>query len=806
MSIDLFELKPEDLRRSVDPSAIKTEGRGGVASTDGVVGQKRAVAALELGLGILNSGFNVYVSGPPGLGKMTAVKAYLEKFARTRPTPGDWCYINNFEDPYLPGVLDLPPGKGRELQQDMKTFLDQVRRDVTRALESEEYAARKEEVLRGLETQKTERVQSFNERANKEGFVVQATPFGIAIVPVVGNRAITDSEFQEMSAEQKLKLQQKQEGLQEELQALTKQVRQIEREAHEKLRELDRKMILYVVGDHMDDLLQKFAELPSVIEYLKSVQNAMSENMEFFKTKREENPLASLREPDLQFRKYQVNVLVDHSKQEGAPVIVELNPSYTNLFGRVEKETLYGALHTDFTLIKAGSLHNANGGYIVLEAYEVLRNPFSWDGLKRMLGAHEIQIEDIGDRLGLISTKGLRPTPVPLQVKVILVGPPILYHLLLMYDPDFSELFKVKAEFDTRMDRNEENIQAFLGFLDTFGKKENIAPLEASAVARILEHASRLADDKEKLSTHFGTLADTVREANYWAGRGGAGQVNASHVQRALDERMRRSNLIQERMQEMTVRGILKIETSGKVVGQVNGLSVYSLGDYAFGRPSRITASVVPGRDGILDIEREVKLGGPIHSKGVMILSGYLAQKFAHDRPLTLTARLVFEQSYEGVEGDSASSAELYSLLSALSGLPIDQSIAVTGSVNQRGEIQAIGGANEKIEGFFDLCRTRGLTGTQGVMIPESNVQNLMLHQEVVQAVRDGKFHIWAVRTIDQGIEVLTGVPAGERGTDGSFPYGAVNQLVQRRLNEFSESLKRMVAPTNTNRNNPDEH
>jgi predicted ATP-dependent protease len=806
MSIELFELKPQDLRRSVDPPTLKSVGLEGMAPIDGVVGQKRAVAALELGLGILDSGFNVYVSGPPGLGKMTAVKAYLEKFARTRPTPTDWCYVNNFEDPYLPGILDLPAGKGRELQQQMKTFLEQVRRDVTRALESEEYAARKEEVLRGLETQKAERVQGFNERANREGFVVQATPFGIAIVPVAGNRAITDAEFQEMSADQKLKLQQKQESLQEELQGLTKQVRQIEREAHEKLRELDRKMILYVVGDHMDDLLQKFAELPPVIEYLKSVQSSMSENMEFFKTKREDNPLAPLREPDLQFRKYQVNVLVDHIKQEGAPVVVELNPSYSNLFGRVEKETVYGALHTDFTLIKAGSLHQANGGYIVLEAYEVLRNPFSWDGLKRMLNAREIQIEDIGDRLGLISTKGLRPAPVPLHVKVILVGPPILYHLLLVYDPDFSELFKVKAEFDTRMDRNDENIQAFLGFLNTFGTKENIAPLEASAVARILEHASRLAEDKEKLSTHFGTLADTVREANYWAGREGAVQVNASHVQRALDERMRRSNLVQERMQEMTVRGFLKIETSGKVVGQVNGLSVYSLGDYAFGRPSRITASVAPGRDGILDIEREVKLGGPIHSKGVMILSGYLAQKFAPDRPLTLSARLVFEQSYEGVEGDSASSAELYSLLSALSGLPIDQGIAITGSVNQRGEIQAIGGANEKIEGFFDLCLTRGLTGTQGVMMPESNVPNLMLRQEIVEAVREGRFHIWAVQTIDQGIEVLTGVPAGERGTDGAFPDGTVNQLVQRRLHDFSESLKKMSTPMDTDVGRTDEH
>ena len=490
------------------------------------------------------------------------------------------------------------------------------------------------------------------------------------------------------------------------------------------------------------------------------------------------------------FRKYQVNVLVDNSKQEGAPVVVELNPSYSNLFGRVEKEAHFGALYTDLTMIKAGSLHRANGGYLVLRAEDLLRNPFSWDGLKRALLSRQIEIEEPGERFGFMATKSVRPQPIPLDVKVALIGSPLLYYLLYASDDEFSELFKVKADFDTSMARDEENVQDFLAVLSTFCHKEKLKPLDASAVAKLLEHASRLAEDQEKLSTHFGALADVIREAHFWALQDGAPHVGAAHVQKALDEKLYRSNLIQERIQEMIARGTLLIDAAGEAVGQVNGLSVLSLGDYLFGKPSRITASVGPGREGVIDIEREVELGGPIHSKGVLILSGYLAQEYAQDKPLTLAARLVFEQSYEGIEGDSASSAELFTLLSALSGLPVKQGIAVTGSVNQHGELQAIGGVNQKIEGFFDVCQAKGLTGEQGVIIPQSNVQNLMLREDVVEAVKSKRFHVWPVKTIDEGIEILTGVPAGKRGPDGQFPEGTVGYRVDRRLREFAECLK----------------
>jgi lon-related putative ATP-dependent protease len=493
------------------------------------------------------------------------------------------------------------------------------------------------------------------------------------------------------------------------------------------------------------------------------------------------------------FRRFEVNLLVDNSRQQGAPVVVELNPSYGALFGRVEKESLFGALHTDFTMIKPGSFHRANGGFLVLPVEDVLRNPGAWEGLKRTLRSREIAVEDLAERLGLVANKSLRPQPIPLDVKVVLVGRAFWYYLLHAHDEEFAELVKVRAEFDTRTDRTEENVAEFLGFLRGFCERQGLGRLDAGAAAALLDHASRLAEDQEKLSTHFGALADVVREAAYWAAQAGAATVGAAHVKRALDEKVYRSNLIEERIREMIGRGTILISTEGAVAGQVNGLSVVGLGDYQFGRPSRITASVGPGRGGVVDIEREVELGGPIHSKGVLILSGFLAHRFAQERPLTLAARLVFEQSYEGVEGDSASSAELYAILSALSGMPVRQGIAVTGSVNQRGEVQAIGGVNQKIEGFFDVCRIQGLSGGQGVLIPRSNVQNLMLREDVVEAVRAGKFHVWAVSRVDEGIEVLTGAVAGERGKDGIFPEGSVNGLVDGRLREYARRLKELA-------------
>jgi len=794
------ELSAQQLRRTFDPRALGIHTTEHLTPSQAIIGQKRAVSALQFGLGIQEAGFNIYVAGPPGIGKMTTVHAFLEEVARHKETPGDWCYVNNFDDPYLPCVCRLPAGRGRQIQQDMKGFIDQARLEIPKAFESEEYSSKRDEIVKALETQKSQMQERLNERAAEVGFALQASPFGVMMVAVVEGRPLSDAEFQALPAPARADLQRHRDALEQELKVAMKQVREQERAAKGRLEEIDKQVALYVVGGLIDDLSEKHRDLPEVAEYLKAAQKDIFENIETFKgspsppaapaPQDPSTPTAAPWPQDLPFRKYQVNVLVDNGKQEGAPVVVELNPSYSNLFGRVEKEAHFGALYTDFTMIKAGSLLQANGGYLVLRAEDLLRNLFSWDDLKRALRSGKIEIEEPGERLGFMATKSVRPQPIPLDVKVVLIGSPLLYYLLHASDDEFSELFKVKADFDTSMARDGENVQDFLGVLSTFCHKAKLKHLDASAVAKLLEHASRLAEDQEKLSTHFGALADVIREAHFWALQEGASHIGAAHVRKALDEKAYRSNLIQERIQEMIERGMLLIDTAGQAVGQVNGLSVLSLGDYLFGRPSRITASVGPGREGVLDIEREVELGGPIHSKGVLILSGYLAQEYAQDKPLTLAARVVFEQSYEGIEGDSASSAELFALLSALSGLPVKQGIAVTGSVNQPGELQAIGGVNQKIEGFFDVCQAKGLTGEQGVIIPQSNVQSLMLREDVVGAVKSKRFHIWPVKTIDEGIEILTGVAAGKRGPDGQFPEGTVGYRVDQRLREFAECLK----------------
>jgi lon-related putative ATP-dependent protease len=556
---------------------------------------------------------------------------------------------------------------------------------------------------------------------------------------------------------------------------------------------MDREVALYALGHLMDELLAKYGGIGEVTEYLREEREDILENIDLFRAGPETQENQGPKTPwlkDVLYRKYEVNVVVDNSGLEGAPVVIEENPTYNDLFGRIEKEAQMGALHTDFTLIRSGSIHRANGGYLVVPVQEILRNLLVWESLKRAVRNRTIYIEELGERLGYIATRGLQPEPIPLDVKVVLIGNPTLYHMLYTMDEDFSELFKVKADFDIRMERTDENVRDYMAFVCGLCRKEGLRPLDAEAVSKVVEFGSREAEDQYKLSTHFGLVADLIREADFWAGQGAADQVCATHVQKAIEQKVYRSNLIQERIQEMIQRGTLLIDTSTEKVGQVNGLAVITLGDYAFGRPNRITASIGMGRGGIVDIEREAKLGGRLHTKGVLILSGYLVKQYAVDKPLSLSARLVFEQSYEGVDGDSASSTELYTLLSALSGAPIKQGIAVTGSVNQQGEVQAIGGVNYKIEGFFEVCKAEGLTGGQGVMIPRSNVKNLMLKEEVVEATKGGCFHIWPVGTIDEGIEVLTGVPAGVRDANGTFPEGTIHYLVDRKLHELAERIR----------------
>jgi predicted ATP-dependent protease len=678
----------------------------------------------------------------------------------------------------------------------MKGLVEHVRRELPRAFEGDDYTTHREELIKELHHQRGELLDPFNERALQEGFAIQALPGGVVFIPLKDGRPLNDTEFSAMPAEEREDLLKRRDRLQEEMKAVMKQGRALERAIQEQLQTLDKRIALTIVGGLIDDLDEQYQDLPEVLAYLKAVQEDILNNIEPFRpdpaaqAAPEGMPATSPLLKDLPFRKYQVNVLVDNSKQTGAPVVVELNPNYPNLLGRIEKESQFGTLTTDFTMIKAGSLHHANGGYLVLPAEDLLRNLMSWEGLKRALHSREILIEELGERLGFLTTKGLRPQPIPLDVKVVLVGSFLPYQLLHTYDEMFPELFKIRADFDSSMDWNDEHIQACLGFMATFCRKEALMPLDAGAAARLLEHSARVAEDQTKLTTLFGVLADVIRETNYWAAQAGAAVIDATHISKALEQKVYRASLIQERLRELIAEGTLLIDIAGEQIGQINGLAVLSLSDYAFGKPSRITASVGPGREGIIDIEREAKLGGPLHSKGVMILGGYLAHRYAQDKPLTLQARLVFEQSYDGVEGDSASAAELYALLSALAGLPIKQGIAVTGSVNQHGDVQAIGGANEKIEGFFDVCRAHGLTGEQGVLIPHSNAQHLMLREDVVAAVRAGQFHIWAVRTIDEGMEILTAAPAGARDFEGQYPEDSSNGRVDRRLREFMGYLR----------------
>jgi lon-related putative ATP-dependent protease len=793
------ELAAADLRRTVQPEALECATTGELPPDAGIIGQTRAVRALRFGLEIADSGFNVFVAGPPGIGKMTAARKFIEETARTHPPGWDWCYVHNFEDPYRPKIFRLPAGRGHQLRHDLEELIDHLRRELPKVFESENYSAKRDEIVQDLDRERNELFEELRRKAEKAGFHLETAPMGMVLVPLGAKGPLQEEEFAKLSDEQKQDLSRRREAVEAELKTTLREARKLARAAKEKVRALRARIGLFVVGGLIDDLSESYAELPDVVAYLKAVREDVVQNIDAFRAETAEGEEPSgmgailarhLREGP--FRKYRVNVLVDNSRLEGAPVVVELNPTYANLFGRIEKESEFGAVFTDFTMIRAGSLHRANGGFLVLPVDDVLREPFCWDGLKRALESRRLQIEEIADRLGAMMTRGLKPEAMPLDVKVVLVGQPIYYHLLHAYDETFPELFKVNADFDTRMGRSDAEVRDFLRVLGDLCRREGICHLDRGAMAKVLEHASRLAGDREKLSTRLGPIADLVREAHFWATRDGASTVTADHVRRALDEKVYRQGMIRERMQEMVQRGFILIDTEGTAVGQVNGLSVIVLGSIEFGKPSRITATVAPGREGLVDIEREVALGGPIHSKGVLILGGFLAKRFAVERPLSLAARIVFEQSYEGVEGDSASSTELYAVLSALADLPVRQGIAVTGSVNQRGEVQAIGGVNEKVEGYFDVCRLKGLTGEQGVLIPRSNEANLMLREDVVEAVGKGSFHVWTADTVDDGIELLTGAPAGERAADGKYPEGSVTARAAATLERFHETLRRM--------------
>ena len=788
------ELSAESLRNVCDGSCLDFETTAELPPLQSIIGQKRAIQALEFGLEIEEKGFNIFAAGPSGTGKTTAISAFLEERARLKETPPDWCYVNDFKNPNRPLALQLPPGRGRELQRDMRILVDEAKRDLTRAFESEEYDQRREELLQVLRRERDSSFNDLNVRARDKGFLLQATPVGLALVPHRDSKPMTDDEVSSLTPVDRDSLGRSREELEADLKQVINKVRGTEREVNDRAHQMDQEVVQYSIGFLVDELKEKYDSMTNVVSYLEEVKKDIVDNVDLFRAK-PQDPQAPAGAPppwsqDHTLRRYDVNVLVDNSGLQGAPVVLEFNPTHNNLFGLVEREAQFGALQVDFTMIRQGTLHKANGGFLILRVEELLRNAFSWEGLKRSLKEGKIIMEEVADRMGFIGTKGVIPEPIPLNVNTILLGNSMLHHTLYMYAPDFLELFKVKADFDSQMERTDENIRDYAAFVCTLCFKENLLQMDKGGVSKIVEHSSRMADDQTKLSTRFAEIGDIIREASYWAKKDDAPCIRGEHVTRSVEEKVYRSDLVRERITEVIRRGILAIDTEGEVVGQVNGLAVVGLGDFSFGRPGRITVSIAPGRDGLMDIERESRLGGRLHTKGVMILGGYVADRYAQDIPLSLAARLTFEQSYDEIDGDSASSAELYAFLSRLADLPIKQGFAVTGSVNQRGEVQAIGGVNQKIEAFFYVCQAKGLTGQQGVLIPATNVENLMLKEEVVEAVRQGQFHVYPVTTIDEGIEVLTGVKAGAQLADGSFEERSVSQRVQRRLRDMATGMR----------------
>ncbi len=802
------ELTAEQLRRRCDTTQFDFNSTAGAPDLTGIIGQERAARAIEFGIEIPYPGYNVYAMGPAGAGKTSFITHFLERKAATRAVPSDWGYAHNLVDGDQPRALRLPPGGGCRLRDQVDGLLAQVADALAKAFASDQYAEHRRALGRELDGQRTERFRELDAFVRAQGFSLVRTPMGLVVAPVKDGQPLTQEQFQALSAAEQEAFGERGQALQESLERTMRQIQELEAAAQARLNSLDQEIAAAAIRPFFEKLSEGYANWPDVIAYLTGMEAHIAARTDDFKT----NPGEAAEEGDANagrvppwlrpqagspYDRYRLNVIVDNKDLQGAPVVLETNPTYINLIGRVEQRAEFGTLVTDYRLIKAGALHRANGGYLVLDARVLLRQPLAWEALKQALRHGRIRIEDPGQRLGVLATTTLTPEPIPLDVKVVLIGDPNTYYLLYAYDEQFEKLFKVRADFAVEMEWTPQNEAKIVQFIRSRCAEEGLPHFDISAVGKVIEYSGRLVEDQRKLTTRFAHVNDIVREAAFWAQHVGRDLVTAEDVARAIDERIYRSNQFEEWVREMITDGTIMVDTQGAVVGQVNGLAVLELGDYAFGRPSRITARTFQGRAGVINIEREVKLSGRIHDKGVLILSGFLGGRFAQDKPLSLSASIAFEQSYEGVDGDSASSTELYALLSSLSELSIKQAIAVTGSVNQRGEIQAIGGATTKIEGFFDVCRAMpgGLTGDQGIILPAANVPHLMLREDVVEAVAQGVFHIYPVRTVDEGIAILTGVPAGERDPAGAYPPDTVNGRVDRQLRELAEKLQRFGRP-----------
>ncbi|NNG66960.1 Lon protease family protein [Caldanaerobacter subterraneus] len=752
------KLRVEKLKRYIDPAILDFETTDEVPALKGIIGQDRAQKAMEFGVKIKQKGYNIFITGITGTGRTSFAATYIKEIAKKEKRPNDWVYVYNFEKPSQPIAIELPAGLGKEFKKDMEEFVEQLQKDIPKAFESDSYEMQKGEIVKKYQEKKNELIENLNELARNYGFVLRDTRTGLISIPVIEGRQINQEEFQQLDEEVRKEIEKKAAEFEVKAMQVWKEIQLLDKQAREEIKKLDNDIGLFAVGHLIDELKAKYSEYESVTNYLESVKKDILENIDSFKAiDGEASPFPFLRKEKGFLKKYMVNLFVDNSNTEGAPVVFEYNPNYNNLVGNIEYESDFGVATTDFTKIKAGALHKANGGYLILQAKDVLSYPFAWDALKRSLKTEKVIIENISSQYGFLSISSLKPEPIRLSVKVILIGTPYLYYLLYNYDEDFSKLFKVKVDFNEEMELNEENIRKLSSFIKTHCIEDNLKPFDKTAVARVIEYSTRLSEDQNKLSTRFNEIVEVLYEADAWATLEGSEVVTEEHVKKAIEEKIKRVNKLEEKMLEYFKKDIYLVEVTGERVGAVNGLAVIDLGDYEFGKPSKITVTTYPGEEGVVNIERESKMSGRIHDKGVMILTGYLGSKFAKDFPLTLSARIVFEQSYEGVEGDSASSTELYALLSSLSDVPIKQGIAVTGSVNQFGEIQPVGGVTHKIEGFYKVCKEKGLTGDQGVIIPYQNVSNLVLSDEVIEAVEKGLFHIYSVKTVEEGMEILTG-------------------------------------------------
>jgi len=805
-------LPPDALYTPCDPADFPFATTAEIDPVEDVIGQDRAVEAVRFAIGMKHHGFNLFAMGPEGTGKYSLIRRFLELRAAGEPVPDDWGYVNNFDEPHRPRALRLPPGQAAPLAADMDRLVEELRAAIPAAFESDAYRAGRAAIDQRFKQRHEEAFGGLQAQAQAQGIALVRTQVGLALAPVRDGEVLEPQEFEKLPEDERERRTRAMAELQTELETRLAELPRWEKEQRQEIRGLNREVTRHAVDHLIDEAKRPWTDLPQVLDYLEAVRRDVVENVRDFLSSEQAPEAAGQGRPPSKieadpYRRYHVNVLVDNTRPSpagdaegraedgparvdgrpaGAPVVYEDHPTLPNLIGRIEHLSEFGTLVTDFNLIKAGALHRANGGYLILDARKLLTQPFAWETLKRALRSRRLRIETPGEALGFPSTVTLEPEPIPLDVKVVLLGEPLLYYLLTEHDPEAGELFKVVADFDNRMDRGAGTALQYAKLIATLAQRENLKPLDRGAMARVVEHGARLAGDAAKLTTHMGSIVDLVREADFWAGEDGAAVVGAGHVQRAIDARTHRADRVRGRIQEEIRRGTLVVETDGERVGQINGLAVLQMHDFAFGRPTRISCRVRLGKGQVVDIEREVALGGPLHSKGVLILASYLGTRFAREMPLSLSASLVFEQSYSGVDGDSASSAELYALLSALSGIPIRQGWAVTGSVDQHGRVQAIGGVNEKIEGFFDVCRARGLTGRQGVLIPAANVKHLMVRREVVEAAAAGTFHVHAVETVDQGIEILTGVEAGQADARGAFPIGSVNRAVVRGLERLA--------------------